>query len=152
MAKQRWRGLNFPYEIGVRLSLLLDLSLKTGKPPRSLQNCEIAPNWTELDLEVLSQWKRINSIICKDCGRPVAQHLHNPLLNREETVNDYIPWSLDCPASQAVAEGQSQWRRENSAAIDAYHKGLSPDPSMGLSWIAQGPGEPAPLSSFTKGK
>lgn len=59
-------------------------------------------------------------------------------------MEDYIPWSLECPAQQAVAGGQAQWKQENKADIEAHHKGNGPDPAMGVLWISQGPGEALP--------
>lgn len=72
------------------------------------------------------------------------QHLHNPILDREETTEDYMPYSIDCPAQQAIAQGQDMWKTANKSAIDSYRKGNGPDPSLGTLWIAQGPHEALP--------
>ncbi len=82
--------------------------------------------------------------MCPGCGRPLSQHLHNSRLGREETVDDYMAWSLECPARQAIANGQDMWRQANKAAIDAHNHGKGPDPSEGVYWLGQGPGEAIP--------
>lgn len=120
------------------------MALVSGRSPVRLLDEESPDTWSELDLEVVSQWKTMKEVKCPGCGRPLAQHLYNSRLGREETVEDYIPWSLECPAQQATASGQAQWRQANKADIDAYNKGTGPDPAMGILWIAQGPGEALP--------
>lgn len=97
-----------------------------------------------MDLEVLSQWRKLKEVRCSGCGRPLYQHLYNSTLGREETVEDYMPYSVDCPAMQAIAQGQDMWRTANKSAIDSHNKGNGPDPNMGVYWIAQGPGESLP--------
>ena len=81
---------------------------------------------------------------CGGCGRPLSQHLHNSTLGREETPEDYIPYSIDCPAQQAIAAGQQMWKQENKYPLERYHKGDAADPSAGVFWISQGPGESLP--------
>lgn len=120
------------------------MALVSGRSPVRLLDEESPDTWSELDLEVLSQWKTMKEVRCPGCGRPLAQHLYNSRLGREETAEDYTPWSLECPAQQAVANGQSQWRDVNKSAVEAFHKGNGPDPSMAVLWIAQGPGESLP--------
>ena len=82
---------------------------------------------------------------CPGCSRPLSQHLHNSRLGREETREDYEAWSFDCPASQAIAEGQAMWKAENKVSIDAHiaHSD-NPDPAAGIYWISQGVGERLP--------
>lgn len=62
-----------------------------------------------------------------------------------------MPYSLDCPAMQAMSEGQAMWKSANKPDLERYHKEQGPDPSMGVYWLAQGPGEtlPQPDSSTT---
>jgi len=120
------------------------MALVSGRPPLRLLDEGHPDTWTELDLEVLSQWKTIKETRCPGCGRPLAQHLHNSRLGREETVEDYTPWSLDCPAMQAIAQGQDMWRTANKSVLEAHQRGNGPDPSMGLYWLAQGYGEVLP--------
>ena len=120
------------------------MALETGRPPLRLLDEGHPVSWTELDLEVLSQWRRLNNTTCAGCGRPVAQHLYNSTLGREETPDDYMPYSIDCPAQQAIAQGQEMWKSANKSDIDAYHKGSGPDPGMGVYWLAQGHGEQLP--------
>lgn len=97
-----------------------------------------------MDLEICSQWRRLQSSKCTGCGRPLSQHLYNSRLGREETPDDYMPYSIDCPATQAIARGQDMWRNANKSLVESHHKGHGPDPAMGLYWIAQGPGEALP--------
>lgn len=144
MAELGGRGHDPPYEIGPRLALLLDLALVSGRSPVRLLDEESPDTWTETDLEVLSQWKTMKEVKCPGCGRPLAQHLHNSRLGREETVEDYIPWSYDCPAQRAIAEGQNQWKQVNQASLEAHRKGNGPDPEMGVMWFTQGHGEALP--------
>ncbi|WNM75062.1 tail assembly chaperone [Microbacterium phage Morrigan] len=138
------RGHHPPYEIGPRLALLLDMALVSGRSPVRLLDEESPDTWSEIDLEVVSQWKTMKEVRCSGCGRPLSQHLYNSRLGREETVEDYTPWSLECPAQQAIANGQSQWRQANKSAIEAHNKGNGPDPAMGVLWLSQGPGEILP--------
>lgn len=144
MAELGGRGFYPPYEIGPRLALLLDLALESGRPPLRLLDEGSPDSWTELDLEVLSQWKYLKGVKCPGCGRPLAQHLYNSRLGREETPDDYMPYSLDCPALQSIATGQDMWKTANKSTIDSHNNGHGPDPTMGVHWIAQGPGEILP--------
>lgn len=138
-----WRGGHYPpYEVGPRLALLLDLALQTGRSPLELRG--EATCWREQDLEVVSQWKAVKDDKCPGCGRPLATHLHNPVLGRAETADDYTAYSLDCPAMQAIAEGQDMWREAEKAAIQRHWDGKGPDPGMGLYWLAQAPHERIP--------
>lgn len=86
----------------------------------------------------------MKEVKCPGCSRPLSQHLYNSRLGREETVEDYQAWSLDCPAMQAIAEGQDMWRNANKSTIEAHNKGQGPDPSMGIYWLSQGQGESLP--------
>lgn len=133
-----------PYEIGTRLALLLDLSLEAGVSPVHLLDEEAPASWSQLDLEVVSQWKSLKETKCPGCGRPLSQHLYNDRLGREETPDDYTPYSVDCPAQQAIANGQEMWKKVNKSSMDSFYKGHGPDPSMGLYWLAQGQGESLP--------
>ena len=144
MAEQWWRGNYPPYEIGSRLALLLDLALVSGRSPLRLLDGDHPDTWTELDLEILAQYRNIKEAKCPGCGRPLSQHLHNSTLGREETPEDYMAWSLDCPARQAIADGQHMWRTENKSSLDAHMRGNGPDPGDGLYWLAQGDGESLP--------
>jgi hypothetical protein len=120
------------------------MALVSGRSPVRLLD-EGAPDiWTELDLEVVSQWKHLKETKCPGCGRPLAQHLYNSRTGKAETVDDYMPYSLDCPAQQAIALGQDMWNTANKAAIDSHTKGNGPDPRMGIYWLAQGEGESLP--------
>lgn len=120
------------------------MALVSGRSPVRLLDEEHPDTWSETDLEVVSQWRTMKEVKCPGCGRPLAQHLYNSRLGREETVEDYTPWSVDCPAQQAVASGQAQWKQSNKSAIDSYNKGNGPDPSQGILWISQGPNEALP--------
>ena len=91
----------------------------------------------------------MKEVRCSGCGRPLSQHLYNSTLGREETPDDYMPYSIDCPAQQAIAEGQEMWKAANKSAIDAHLEGKGPDPGMGLYWIAQGYGEALPAPDNT---
>jgi hypothetical protein len=122
------------------------MALVSGRSPVRLLDEESPDTWSELDLEVVSQWKTMKEVRCPGCGRPLSQHLYNSRLGREETVEDYTPWSLECPAQQAIALGQDMWHSANKSAIDAYNSGRGPDPSMGILWLAQGYGESLPQS------
>lgn len=122
------------------------MALVSGRSPVRLLDEDQPDTWSELDLEVVAQWKSMKEAKCPGCGRPLAQHLYNPRLGREETPEDYVPWSIDCPAQQAMAGGQHQWKTNNKSAIDAYHKGNGPDPGMGVMWLSQGHGEGLPKS------
>ena len=86
----------------------------------------------------------MKEVKCTGCGRPLAQHLYNSRLGREETVEDYTAWSLECPAQQAIALGVDMWNKANKAEIDAHSKGQAPDPRMGVLWLSQGYGESLP--------
>lgn len=121
------------------------MALVSGRSPVRLLDEDSPDTWSETDLEVVSQWRTLKEVKCPGCGRPLAQHLHNSRLGREETVEDYTPWSLECPAQQAVANGQSQWRQANKSDIDAFNKGNGPDPTQGVLWISQGPNEGLPV-------
>lgn len=120
------------------------MALVSGRSPVRLLDEGRPDTWTETDLEVVSQWRSLKETKCAGCGRPLAQHLHNSRLGREETIEDYQVWSLDCPAMQAIAGGQQMWRNQNKGAIDSHMKGNGPDPAMGLYWLSQGPGEVLP--------
>lgn len=86
----------------------------------------------------------MKEVKCPGCGRPLAQHLHNSTLGREEVPDDYMPYSLDCPAQQAIAMGQDMWKQANKVSIEAHSKGNGPDPGMGVYWLAQGHNESLP--------
>jgi hypothetical protein len=118
--------------------------LESGRPPVRLLDVGSPDSWDELDLEVLSQWRYLKEAKCVGCGRPLAQHLYNSRLGREETVEDYMAWSMDCPAQQAIAVGQDMWNTANKSAIEAHNKGNGPDPRMGIFWLSQGQGEALP--------
>jgi hypothetical protein len=120
------------------------MALVSGRPPVRLLDEGLPGTWDELDLEVLSQWKYLKDAKCPGCGRPLAQHLYNYRLGREETIEDYLAWSLDCPAQQAIAVGQDMWATANKPSIEAHNKGHGPDPRMGLYWLSQGYGESLP--------
>lgn len=120
------------------------MALVSGRSPVRLLDEESPDTWSELDLEVVSQWKSLKERRCSGCGRPLAQHLHNPRLGREETVDDYTAWTVECPAQQALSAGQDMWRRANKSEIDSYNKGNGPDPSQGILWLTQGEGEALP--------
>lgn len=120
------------------------MALESGKPPVRLLDEGNPDSWSELDLEVLVQWKHLKEVKCPACGRPLAQHLYNSRLGREETVEDYTAWSLECPAQQAIAYGQDMWAREHKAELDAHLRGNGPDPRMGTLWLSQGQGESIP--------
>ena len=120
------------------------MALESGRSPVRLLDADGPDSWTELDLEVVSQWKYLKDARCPGCGRPLAQHLHNSRLGREETVEDYTAYSLECPAHQAIAEGQEMWTKANKSAIDAHNKGNGSDPRMGTFWLSQGQGESLP--------
>lgn len=119
------------------------MALVSGTPPVRLLDGGAPGTWTELDLEVLSQWKYLKEVKCV-CGRSLAQHLHNSRLGREETIEDYTAWSMECPAQQAISEGQSMWNQQYKSSIESHQKGQGPDPRMGTFWLAQGPGESLP--------
>lgn len=120
------------------------MALVSGRPPVRLLDEGSPDTWTELDLEVVSQWKHMKEAKCPGCGRPLSQHLYNSRLGREETVDDYLAWSLDCPAQQAIAVGQDMWQTSNKQAIEAHNRGNGPDPRMGIYWLSQGHGESLP--------
>lgn len=116
----------------------------SGRPPVHLLDGGSPDTWQEIDLEVLSQWKSIKEAKCSGCGRPLTQHLYNYRLGREETVEDYTAWSMECPAQQALALGMDMWKSANKSSIDSHNKGNGPDPSMGVLWLSQGQGETLP--------
>lgn len=120
------------------------MALVSGRPPLRLLDGGHSGTWDELDLEVMSQYKRMKEAKCSGCGRPLMQHLYNSTLGREEVPEDYMPYTIDCPAMQAVAQGQSMWKESNKTNLDSYHKGTGPDPGMGVYWISQGPNETLP--------
>lgn len=120
------------------------MALVSGRSPVRLLDEGHPDTWSELDLEVLSQWKHLKDAKCPSCGRPLAQHLHNSRLGREETLEDYTAWSMECPAQQAIAQGQAQWNTVNKGELEAYHKGTGPDPGMGVFWFSQREGESLP--------
>lgn len=116
----------------------------SGTPPVRLLDGGAPDTWTELDLEVVSQWRTLKETKCPGCGRPLSQHLHNSRLGREETPEDYSVYSLDCPAQQAIAAGQDMWNTAHKAEIDSHMKGSGPDPRQGVYWLAQRAGEALP--------
>lgn len=120
------------------------MALVSGRSPVRLLDGESPDTWSELDLEVLSQWKYLKEATCPGCGRPLSQHLHNSRLGREETIEDYTAWSMECPAQMAIAAGQDMWNTANKSAIDAHNKGHGPDPRMGTFWLSQREGELLP--------
>ena len=120
------------------------MALESGRPPLRLLDDGLPDSWSELDLEVLSQWKRMKEAKCVGCGRPLAQHLYNSLLGREETLEDYMPYTIDCPAQQAMAIGQEMWQAAKKPELDQHRKGDGPNPGMGVYWITQGPHEAIP--------
>jgi len=120
------------------------MALVSGTPPVRLLDGGAPDTWTELDLEVLSQWKYLKDAQCPGCGRPLAQHLHNSRLGREETPDDYTAFSMDCPAQQAISAGQHMWAKANKSDIDLHNKGEGPDPRQGVFWLSQREGEVLP--------
>lgn len=124
------------------------MALVSGRSPVSLLDGDVPDTWSELDLEVVSQWKTMKEVRCPGCGRPLSQHLHNSRLGREETVEDYTAWSIDCPARQAIAQGQEMWRKANESAIKAHHRGQGADPGAGVLWMSQGQGESLPIPEY----
>lgn len=123
------------------------MSIASGRPPGFLLGESDRAVFDRGDLEVLAQWKRATAMLCPGCGRPVWQHLNNPRLGRGEEPGDYTPWSFECPAAQALSDGQGRWRRTVKAAQKRFDEGNGPDPGAGLYWVAQGPGEPEPYDS-----
>ena len=120
------------------------MALESGRSPVRLLDEGSPDSWSEMDLEVVSQWKHMKEVKCSGCGRPLAQHLYNSILGREEAIEDYMPWSMECPAQQAIAVGQDMWNSSNKAAIDAHGTGKGPDPRMGIYWLSQGFNEQLP--------
>lgn len=120
------------------------MALVSGRSPVRLLDEGHPDTWSELDLEVLVQWKYLKDAKCQGCGRPLAQHLHNSRLGREETLEDYTAYSLECPAQQAIAQGQDMWNREHKSELDSFNKGNGPDPRMGTFWLSQRDGEILP--------
>ena len=124
---------------------MLDLALTSGRSPVRLLDEGRPDVWSELDLEAVSQWRALKETRCPSCGRPLAQHLHNPWLGREETVEDYTAMSMECPAQQAIADGQAQWNKEHKGEIEAYNRGTGPDPRLGTFWFSRRDGESLPV-------
>lgn len=120
------------------------MALVSGRSPVRLLDEGHPDTWSELDLEVLVQWKYLKDAKCQGCGRPLAQHLHNSRLGREETLEDYTAYSLECPAQRAIAQGQDMWNREHKSELDSFNKGNGPDPRMGTFWLSQRDGEILP--------
>lgn len=120
------------------------MALVSGKPPVRLLDGGSPDTWDELDLETLAQWKYLKDARCPGCGRPLSQHLYNSRLGREETVEDYTAFSMDCPAQQAIAEGQNMWAKEHKSSIEAHNRGDGPNPQMGVFWLSQRDGELLP--------
>lgn len=120
------------------------MALVSGRSPVRLLDEDSPDTWTEIDLEVLSQWKYLKDAKCPGCGRPMAQHLYNSRLGREETLEDYTAFTMDCPAQAAIAEGQNMWNTTNKSKIEAHTKGNGPDPYMGVYWLSQREGETLP--------
>lgn len=125
------------------------MSLQTGKPPSRLEDDEAPDYWSVVDLEIVSQWKRLQETKCPGCGRPLSQHLHNERLDREEEPEDYVAYSFECPSQRAISAGQNMWRKENKSSITSYQKGNGADPGMGVYWLSQGPGETIPQPETT---
>lgn len=125
------------------------MSLSTGVPPQQLVEGGTSQSWSDLEIDIMIEWQRIKTDLCPGCGRLLSQHSYNEALGRAETVEDYTPWSLECPAAQAIAHGQEMWRKANKSAIDAHFKGNSADPAAGVLWLAQAVNErlPAHLDS-----
>jgi hypothetical protein len=122
------------------------MALVSGRSPVRLLDEESPDTWSLMDLEVLSQWKAFKELKCS-CGRPLAQHLYNTRLGREETPEDYTAYSIDCPANQAIALGQDMWNQENKTEIEAHNKGNGPNPAAGVMWLAQGVNEQLPVQT-----
>jgi hypothetical protein len=120
------------------------MALVSGRPPVRLLDGGSPDTWTELDLEVLSQWKYLKDARCPGCGRPLSQHLYNSRLGREETVEDYVALTLECPAQQAIAAGQEMWDQEHKSEIKQHNDGHGPDPRIGTYWLSQRDGESLP--------
>lgn len=120
------------------------MALVSGRSPVRLLDEESPDTWTELDLEVVAQWKSLKDAKCPGCGRPLSQHLHNSRLGREETIDDYMAWSMECPAQQAIAVGQDMWNTAHKSEINSHQKGNGPDPRMGTFWLSQREGEALP--------
>lgn len=76
--------------------------------------------------------------------RPLSQHLHNDILDREETIEDYEVYSFECPSQKAIGAGQAMWRKQVKSETDRFYAGQGPDPGMGLYWLSKGPGESIP--------
>lgn len=113
------------------------MSLKTGKPPLSFTDKDAPPVWSELDLMIGVLWDNLTKDKCPGCGRPLSQHLHNPFTGNPEEENDYEVYSVECPASLAIAGGQQSWRNSNKGAIKSFNKGTGKDPSQGIYWFAR---------------
>lgn len=120
------------------------MALVSGRPPVRLLDGGSPDTWDELDLEVLAQWRFIKEAKCPGCSRPLSQHIYNSRLGREETIDDYTAWSMECPAQQAIAVGQDMWQQANKSAISAHQKGQGPNPEMGTFWLSQRAGELLP--------
>lgn len=120
------------------------MALASGRPPVRLLDEGSPDAWDEMQLEVVSQWKYLKEAKCPGCGRPLSQHLHNSRLGREETVEDYTAWSMECPAQQAIALGQDMWNTAHKSEIESHNKGNGPDPRMGTFWLSQRQGESLP--------
>lgn len=124
------------------LAFQLDLSLQTGRSPLGLMGGSDV--WSPADLAIGVAWRRLANTKCSGCGRPLSQHTHNETLGREEAPADYMVYSIECPAGQALAVAQQAWREENKSATKAYHEGKAVDPAAGLHWMVTGPGERLP--------
>lgn len=120
------------------------MALTTGKPPLRVTDETHPDEWDLIDLDIVSKWQIMKNSKCPGCGRPLSQHLNNPLLGREESVEDYKVWSVDCPAVQAIAVGQEMWRKANNSALKSFYDGKGSDPSAGVYWLAQGVSEILP--------
>ena len=120
------------------------MALVSGRSPVRLLDEESPDTWDELQLETVAQWKYLKDAKCAGCGRPLSQHLYNSRLGREETVEDYTAWSMECPAQQAIAAGQDMWNTAHKSEIDSHNKGHGPDPRMGTFWLSQREGEVLP--------
>lgn len=51
---------------------------------------------------------------------------------------------MECPAQQAIAEGQDMWNSANKSKLEAHNAGRGPDPRMGTFWLSQREGEILP--------
>lgn len=123
---------------------MIDMALVSGVPPVRLLDEGAPDTWSDTDLEVVSQYRRMKEDRCPGCGRPMSQHLRNETLGREETAEDYTPFSVECPAQQAISHGQEAWEEAYATEITLHSKGQGPDPRQGVYWLTLGAGERLP--------